>query len=523
MSSVGGPEYAGAVNEGPERIVRRFASATNLVVSGMPTAVVGDDDAADGLRALLRRLGAVLVDVDRAAYVYVTGRELDWYALRDGVIVIARGEIAALDLEGLTLEATRAPLQAMRTYDGRLIRLLDLRHTGRTPSAAARLAWAHDFMPACAAQTKELIASGAVRGRRFGISMVLEPKTANLAFFLRDAGADVVLYAHADETDEDIATSLRGAGFTVHASTDERAQFANAMAFLDEGIEFLLDDGSHLIRLAELDGVPLKGAAEETTSGLRPLRAMGDRLTTPVIAVNDAHMKTRFDNRYGTGQSCVFAIADLLDPLDRGFAGARVAVIGFGPVGEGVAQHAAALGADVQVVEHDPVRALEAAHAGYRTGPLEQADIVISATGEARTITAEALRAAAPGTVFAVAGGVVDEIDLAGSTLTARAPKVDETDTGALVLDRGGCINITAAEGNPVQIMDYSFAAQLAAAGLLAQGAYPEPGVHPLPREVDERIAAALLGTSAPAPAAPEAVDWHPARFPETTGRGPRA
>ncbi|WP_402840095.1 adenosylhomocysteinase [Microbacterium sp. GXS0129] len=524
------------MHEAPERIVRRFAAAGNLVVSGQPTAVVPDDDRTAALRDLLRRLGAVICGLGDAAYVYAdgdTGVRLRGDELVDGAVVIECGDEPAFEAGGQAQsEPTRDPFRAFREA-GRLVRVLPARAV-RTPvadisDADARLQWAHDFMSACAVQTQRL--GGMLTGTTFGISMVLEPKTANLALFLREAGARVVLYAHADETDPAIAEALRRRGFTVHASTHESRQLANARAFLAEGLDFLLDDGAHLIRLALLDGVPLRGAAEETTSGLRPLRAMGDALTVPVVAVNDARMKTRFDNRYGTGQSCVFAIADLLDGIGRGFGGSPVTVIGYGPVGEGVAQHVRALGGDVTVVETDPVRELEARSAGYVTGPaasaLARGGVVISATGMARTVPVDLLRAAPSDTVFAVAGGVIDEIDLS-SALSAGArwepelaPKVErlrlDASHAVVVLDRGGCINITAAEGNPVQIMDYSFAAQLAAARLLAEGAFPLPGVFPLPPSEDEAIAAGLLDRPVPAPSSsvPTAVDWLPARFPD--------
>ena len=62
-------------------------------------------------------------------------------------------------------------------------------------------------------------------------------------------------------------------------------------------------------------GGRLRAASEETTSGVRPLEEMaaaGERLL-PVIAANDARTKLEFDNLIGTGQSCVFAVGDLLD------------------------------------------------------------------------------------------------------------------------------------------------------------------------------------------------------------------
>lgn len=589
--------------------MRAFAAATNLVIAGQRIHVAGEGELAGALRSLLRALGGVSSESDRADYVFLAdvGSGLSAAAMgelpfRDGAIVVdASGDAAlatALEARGLAELATRPPSRRYRLADGRSLDVLRLepgalrldtgaptpdparrRADGLEPGSDAaardadlRLDWARRFMPASSRVAASLAVEGVLRGRRFGVSMVLEPKTAVLSLLLAEAGAQVSLYAHSDETDDAVADALRARGFAVHAGSgaDADGQLANARAYLAAGHEFLLDDGSHLIRLAAHDGVELLGAAEETTSGLRPLHAMGDALRIPVLAVNDARVKTRFDNRYGTGQSCVFAIADLLDQLGRGFADARVAVVGFGPVGVGVAQHASALGAVVTVCELDPVRALEARYAGYDTAPLEDtvgaADIVISATGEPQTITAAHLRAAGPGTAFAVAGGVLDEIALddahsLGARLDPRAWKVDavvwpggepgdragdgaaapsyataSAGSPALVLDRGGCINITAAEGNPVQIMDLSFAAQLTAAGMLARGDVREPGVHPLPPGADEVIAAGMLGADVgrrtPDLAEPESESepttraqsqsqsqsskpaWHPTRFP---------
>jgi adenosylhomocysteinase len=63
-----------------------------------------------------------------------------------------------------------------------------------------------------------------------------------------------------------------------------------------------------------------------------------------------------------------------------------------------------------------------------------------------------------------------------------------------LVLDDGGCINCTAGEGNPIEIMDLSFGVQLLAIELLATGgAGLTPGVHPLPDAADARVARAKL------------------------------
>jgi adenosylhomocysteinase len=195
------------------------------------------------------------------------------------------------------------------------------------------------------------------------------------------------------------------------------------------------------------------------------------------MAVNDARTKTMFDNRYGTGQSCVFAIADLLEERGIALTDQPALVLGYGPVGRGVAAHLRALGAEVRVAEIDPVRALEARHDGFCTGravELAGGALVVSATGVPATVTPDISDNAR---VIAVAGGVPGEVSGSGD---------------ALVLGGGGAVNITAAEGNPIEIMDLSFAVQLAALGELLQRR-PGPGVHALGADVDELVARTAL------------------------------
>jgi adenosylhomocysteinase len=283
--------------------------------------------------------------------------------------------------------------------------------------------------------------------------------------------------------------------------------------FLAQRLHLLIDDGSRLIRRLVADpeaAAELVGAAEETTSGLRPLRDLAGGLPFPVVAVNDARTKLCFDNAHGTGQSCLLTILDLLDPDRRGWglAGRTVAVAGFGPVGEGFARHVTALGGQVLVADPDPVAELRARFAGYRTGPLQriaaEADLIVSASGYPHTIDLAVLGAARPGAAVAVAGGVEDEIDWraavdSGARLVPVSAHVEDLvlpdGTPVRLLDRGGCINCTAGEGNPIEIMDLSFAVQLAGLEhLLTAGL--SPGVHPVPPSADQLIAGLALNQS---------------------------
>lgn len=363
-------------------------------------------------------------------------------------------------------------------------------------------------MPVVAAGAARLANSGALTGRRIGICLVLEPKTAVLALALAQAGAVVSVFGHPEETDQAVAKELRARGIPVFSDPDRKLEDGLADDFLAQRLHLLIDDGSRLIRRLAAHpewATELIGAAEETTSGLTPLRALAG-LPFPVVAVNDAGSKLHFDNAHGTGQSCLFTILDLVAP-DRAWplAGRTVTVAGFGPVGEGFARHTAALGATVLVADPDPVAELRARFAGYRTGRLldlvGEADLVVSASGHPHTISPDVLEACDSGAVVAVAGGVEDEVDwraavAAGASWRPVRPHVEDLclPSGKLVrlLDRGGCINCTAGEGNPIEIMDLSFGVQLAALEHLLSAPLA-PGVQPLPVEQDRQVAALAL------------------------------
>ncbi len=380
------------------------------------------------------------------------------------------------------------------------------------PEGAERIAWARSFMPASRAIAAELTASGRVRGVRIAISDVLEPKTANLALLLAEAGADVAVSCVGRDTDDAVAAALVHEGIPVYArrGADDSEDRENVLALLDHRPDVIVDDGAGTIRIAHTERpeilADMAGATEQTTSGVRPLRTMESlgELRLPVVAANDARTKSLFDNAHGTGQSVVFAVADL---LSESWAGIDVVVVGFGRVGGGIARHAAALGARVTVSEVDPVSALQAVFSGYRVEPLAEAArhtrILLSATGIAHTVTAEHLGLLPEGAAVAVGGGAFQEISLQsaiddGAQEIARDGAVSflrlRNGRTVRVLDDGHCINVSAAEGNPIQVMDLSFGVQLAAVDhLLRHRGSLAPAVHSLPRAADDHVAALAL------------------------------
>lgn len=473
-----------------EVAVRRFARLTNLSISGQSIALRGDD--MDVLGALARMLGDMGAHLDHKATLGID----------------CQGDNPVISLAGTQSDSNERPAVTRERVD-----------------------WVRSQMPLVANLIAEFSSLNLVRGKRIGCTLALEPKTAALLLGLRAAGATPIAFGFPDELHTEIPDILRDAGIEVFVAHDgQRMPRAQAQpelgwvmsSFLDADLDYLIDDGSHLIRQAANRKLSLLGASEETTSGIRPLRR--HPLPFPVMAANDAPLKTDFDNAFGTGQSTVLATLDLLAATGESWQThtKRAVVVGFGPVGTGVARHLRALGAYVSVIEQDPVRALHAKHMGYRVYigvddaemTLREADLVMSATGVEHTINTAILDLLSPGCAVSVAGGVeqeiaLDELAAAGASgidipvigsATAgtiqrwtRAGEHDADGAGILILDHGGCINLSAAEGNPIDIMDYSFAVQLESLRYLISHPELPGGLHQLPADVSSKLAITVL------------------------------
>lgn len=376
-----------------------------------------------------------------------------------------------------------------------------------TGSGAERIVWAARSMPVLRAIAERVKSAGTLQGLRVGVSLVLEPKTANLALALRDAGAEVVVYCNASSTDQQVAEALREQGFSVFADSTatEEQEVQLAREFLETGLDILIDDGASVTRLAHREYPELVakmiGAAEETTSGVRPLKVMHEEgeLKLPVIAVNDSAAKYLFDNIYGTGQSCVMAFVDL---TNLQLAGRRVVVVGYGWVGMGVAKFAAALGARVIVSEIDPIRALRAMHDGYEVTAFREAaphaEVVFSCTGLADAVTPEHVELLPEGAFLCTAGGGDFEMPMAylrgleNPRHVRHAVTAYTAQSGRTIhlVSEGDCLNCADAEGNPIEVMDLSLSLQALAVERLAAGARDwEPGVYDLPADIEQEVA----------------------------------
>jgi adenosylhomocysteinase len=317
-------------------------------------------------------------------------------------------------------------------------------------------------------------------GIRIAICLILEPKTAVLLRELKAAGAQVGVCCEPGGVDERVAEQLRTEGITVEAQNNwtSKQYHDGALRLLDAlNPNIIIDDGASFARLAARERpnivANLIGVAEETTSGVRAFQAMQDdhALPYPVVAVNDSPLKTCFDNAHGTGETCVTTIQEILGA--QWFAGKHVTVVGYGPVGRGFALRIRALGAQVTVCDIDPTACLKAVFEGFPTQDINEAvsdaDMTVSATGVRHTLAIEHLRAMKTSAIVTVIGGIAEEIALDEIPTFKHHPGCDVTtieipDGPALrLLAQGDGVNYTAGGGNPIEIMDLSFAVQVSA------------------------------------------------------------
>ncbi len=390
----------------------------------------------------------------------------------------------------------------------------------RDPSLASsghdKIEWARAHMPVLGEIGRRLAAEGSLRGRRVALSIHLEAKTANLALALQAAGAQVALTgSNPLSTQDDVAAALAERGILVfawHGATPDEYH-RHILATVGTAPEFIVDDGGDLAAALHRDRRDLlpgvAGGCEETTTGLRRLRAMAAQgvLAFPMMAVNDARCKHLFDNRYGTGQSVWDGIMRTTNLL---VAGKPVVVAGYGWCGRGVAMRARGLGARVIVCEVDPVRALEAIMDGFEVMPaLEAAPagrVFVTATGCAGVFTAAHFQLMPDGAVLANAGHFdveVSKADLArlaeGRVRRVRGSIDEYVLPGGkrlYLLAEGRLVNLAAGDGHPVEIMDLSFAVQaMALRHLSLHGGEYGPGVHPVPAEVDDEVARLALAS----------------------------
>jgi adenosylhomocysteinase len=385
----------------------------------------------------------------------------------------------------------------------------DVKDLSLADAGRLKIEWADRDMPVLRQIRERFAAQKPLKGARIAACLHVTSETGNLMRTLVDGGAEVALCASNPlSTQDDVAASLAmhfGTRCYAQKGEDHDTYYKHIHQALAISPVITMDDGADLVTAVhtqrqDLAGA-IKGGTEETTTGVIRLRSMEREkvLRYPVIAINDALTKHLFDNRYGTGQSTIDGI---LRSTNRLLAGSQFVVVGYGWCGRGVSMRARGMGANVIVVEVDPLRALEAVMDGYRVMPVSEAarvaDFIVTVTGNRSCVRAEHFAVMKDGAVIANSGHFNVELDLDSLGAMARErrtirPFVEEyllqDGRRIFVLGDGRLINLAAAEGHPAAVMDMSFANQALCVERVVAGEPLEKKVYPVPRDIDEEVA----------------------------------
>ncbi|MBU8882998.1 adenosylhomocysteinase [Kaistella sp. DKR-2] len=373
-------------------------------------------------------------------------------------------------------------------------------------------------MPGLMAIREEYGPSQPLKGARIAGCLHMTIQTAVLIETLVALGADVTWSScNIFSTQDHAAAAIAAAGIPVYAwkgmNEEEFEWCIEQTVFFGENrkpLNLILDDGGDLTNLV-FDKYPeltagIKGLSEETTTGVHRLyeRMANGTLVMPAINVNDSVTKSKFDNKYGCRESAVDAIRRATDIM---LAGKRVVVCGYGDVGKGTAASFRGAGSIVTVTEVDPICALQAAMEGYEVKRLdsvvENADIIITTTGNFNIVKAGDFKKMKDKTIVCNIGHFDNEIDMAwlnenyGDTKYEVKPQVDVYNIDGkeiIILAEGRLVNLGCATGHPSFVMSNSFSNQtLAQIELWTNAAAYKNEVYTLPKHLDEKVAALHL------------------------------
>lgn len=341
-------------------------------------------------------------------------------------------------------------------------------------------------------------------GYRIGFCLHITKETSVLVMTARELGADVALCsANPLSVQDDIAAFLSSEGITTFAWRGEtKREYDECInSVLKFRPNIITDDGSDLHIAANKTKVKIFGGSEETTSGVKRLKALERRksLMYPVIAVNDAYTKHMFDNRYGTGQSTIDGI---LRTTSLFLPGKQIIVCGYGWVGKGVAARARGMGAIITITEIDPIKAIEANMDGFNVKRLSDVvsigDIFITCTGQTHVIREEHIKKMKSGTILANAGHFDIEIDTKYLYSQDKSPASVRVDIDCFnivgkkiyLISKGRVVNLVGAEGHPPEVMALSFANQLLSIIFISKNYHKmENKIYNVPREIDQSVA----------------------------------
>ena len=370
----------------------------------------------------------------------------------------------------------------------------------------AELDWIAWTNPITTAFGTEVAASD-LSGRTVACHQHVTPNNVCVVGPLVEAGARVrIAPCNPDSTDDRAASHLASMGVEIRGRAGMSAvEHADALAWLaSEPADALCDMGGELIAAAAAAGHRPDGALEATTTGLH--RLAGLDIPFPVLDWNGIALKDLIHNRHHVGAETWPAFAAI---TGLSLYGREIVVIGFGPVGQGVALRARDLGANVTVVDLDPVRLIQAQHHGCRVADFDdavrRASVVVTATGFDGVVEAAQIERLADGAILMNVGHSNREIDVdwldqhPHTELRRHLERYEVNGKRVHLLNRGSLVNLAVGLGNgAAQLFDPFAAIMLLGLDAILEGRIADlpAGVQRYPAELETRVARALVDST---------------------------
>lgn len=389
---------------------------------------------------------------------------------------------------------------ATRLFVASFVEETDVAHD-RAVEAIREVGRIHAFFPLLTRLGNLWAASRPWEGRRVALNLHLTTLTAALVRELTMGGGRwVVSAANRSTTDPSAVALLRQHGVEVFTGEDMQDRHDQVLGFRPE---LIVDVGFELIgRAIQSNASHVEGAIEITRSGISAMRSRPN-IPFPIINLNDGKLKNAVENRHGVGEALWQAVCTT---TGMHLSGRCATVVGYGPVGVGLASYARSAGMSVEVFDRDPVRRLFAHYDGYPTPPLEQAlaraQFVVTATGAPHAITVDVLQGARDGVILANAGHGGDEIDVRGIEESAThkdnisrqvARYRLKTGRTATVLGGGQPLNIVLNSGSPEPVLLHFGLLGLTLEWLAEHAGDTDPGEHLVSEGLERRIAQLAL------------------------------